>query len=153
MIRSSDLAALACAALFVPAFALAVDDTTVVIPYGDYIIEIAHIMGALAVALWPVAVALLPAPIRLAVSTIFGERLIRNARDYALNAVEGAAKGKTLTVDVGNQVIAELVNYAVREGAPWLVRALGGPEGIRKKAFRLLDLDETATADKLGVSQ
>jgi len=152
MFRLLRLAALACAAFIVPALAFAAEGTTVTISYGDYLIEVAHIVGTLGVALFPVAVAFLPAPIRLLVSAVFGEQLVRNARDYALNAVEGAAKGKTLTVDVGNQVLAQAVQYAVREGAPWLVRWLGGPEGIRKKVFRLLDLDEKASAAKLAVA-
>lgn len=150
MFRLLGLAALACAAFFVPAAVLAADGTAVTIPYGDYLIELAHIAGSLAVALFPVVIALLPAPVRLVVSAVFGEQLLRNARDYALNAIEGAAKGKTLTVDVGNQVLAQAVDYAVREGAPWLVRWLGGPEGIRLKIFRLLDLDEQASAEQLG---
>lgn len=125
---------------------------TVTIPYGDYVIEAAALIGDLAVALWPLAVAFLPVPVRLAVSAIFGERLLRNARDYTLNAVAGAAKGKVVTVDVGNEVLATFVNYVVREGAPWLVKWLGGPEGIRKKAFRLFDFEEAATAAKLGVA-
>lgn len=150
MFRLLGLAALACAAFFVPATAFAADGSTVTIPYGDYLIELAHIVGSLAVALFPVAVALLPAPVRLVVSAVFGEQLLRNARDYALNAIEGAAKGKTLSVDVGNQVLAQAVQYAVSEGAPWLVRWLGGPEGIRLKLFRLLDLDEQASAAQLG---
>lgn len=146
------LAALACAAFFMPALAMAAEGASVTIPYGDYLIELAHIVGSLAVALFPVTVALLPAPVRLVVSAVFGEQLLRNARDYALNAIEGAAKGKTLTVDIGNQVLAQAVEYAVREGAPWLVRWLGGPEGIRQKIFRLLDLEERASAEQLGAA-
>jgi hypothetical protein len=152
MFRLLGLVALACAAFLVPALAMAADSTSVVIPYGDYVIELAHVVGSLAVALFPVAIALLPAPVRLVVSAVFGEQLIRNARDYALNAIEGAAKGRTLTVDVGNQVLAQAVEYAVKEGAPWLVRWLGGPEGIRLKLFRLLDLEEQASAEQLGLA-
>jgi hypothetical protein len=152
MFRLLGLAALACAAFFMPSLAIAAEGTTVTIPYGDYLIELAHVVGSLAVALFPLALALIPAPVRLVVSAVFGEQLIRNARDYALNAVEGAAKGKTLTIDVGNQVLAQAVAYAVREGAPWLVRWLGGPEGIRKKLFRLLDLEEQASAAQLGLA-
>jgi hypothetical protein len=91
-------------------------------------------------------------PVRLAIGAIGGERLIRNAVDYGLNAVEGAAKGKTLSVNVGSQVLAEAANYAMREGAPWLVKRLGGPEGIRQKVFRALELSEQASAEKLGVA-
>jgi hypothetical protein len=150
--KSLVAAALACAAFFVPAAAFAAEGTTVTIPYGDYLVELAHIVGSLSVALFPLAIALLPAPVRIVVSAIFGEQLLRNARDYALNAVEGAAKGKTLRVDVGNQVLAQAVDYAVREGAPWLIRWLGGPEGIRLKIFRLLDLEEQVSAEQLGLA-
>ncbi|WP_404292760.1 hypothetical protein ACD578_10170 [Microvirga sp. RSM25] len=135
-----------------PALASAAEGTSVVIRYGDYLVELPQVVGSLAVALFPVAVALLPAPLRLVVSAVFGEQPIRDAGDYALNAIEGAAKGKILAVDVGNQVLAQAVEYAVRERAHWLVRLLGGPEGIRLKIFRLLDHDEQASAEELGLA-
>jgi hypothetical protein len=116
------------------------------------LVELPHVVGSLAITLFPVAVALLPAPLRLVVSAVFGEQLIRNARDYALNAIANAAKGKILAVDVGNQVLAQAVEYAVREGALWLVSWLGGPEGIRLKIFWLLDHDEQASAERLGLA-
>jgi hypothetical protein len=137
-------------AVLLPSAALAADGA-VLIPWGDYAIELAHIVGAVAVALLPVVLAFLPAPVRLAIAATGGERLVRNAVDYGINAVEGAAKDKVLSVAVGNAVLEEALEYALREGAPWLIRILGGPDGIRAKLFRLLNLEAEASAAKLGI--
>jgi len=138
-------------ALLIALPAFAADGTMVSIPYGDWLAETSHIAS---VVLTPILLGLLAkmtGPAGLFLRTFLGERLIRNAVAYAVNAVEGASKGKTLPVSVGSKVLAEAVQYALTEGAPWLVKTLGGPEGIKNKIFRALDLEETATAAKLGV--
>lgn len=143
------VAALACAAFFVPALAFAADAGVVVVPYGDLVSEVAHIASTL---ITPVALFLLAkmtGPAGLFLRTFLGETLIRNAVDYAVNATEGAAKGKTLSVPVGSAVLAQAVQYALDQGAPWLVKTLGGPDGIRDKVFRSLHLDEAASAAKV----
>jgi hypothetical protein len=55
---------------------------------------------------------------------IFGnarvELLLQNAIGYGLNAVQGAVKDKTLTVEVGNEVLAKALQYAVDNAPGWL---------------------------------
>lgn len=134
-----------------PAFA-ADAANTVVIPYGEYVTEVAHIASAVLVPLILWLLAGLGGPVGLFLRTFLGERLVRNAVDYAINATEGAMKGKTLSVTVGNQVLAEALRYATTQGAGWLVKSLGGPDGIRAKIFRALNLDEAASARAMAVT-
>lgn len=80
---------------------------------------------------------------------IFGnarvEMLINNAIGFGLNAVEGAVKGKTLEVNVGNEVLAKALQYAVDNAPVWLQSWAGGPEGLAKKIWGRLNLDDKAS--------
>ena len=80
---------------------------------------------------------------------IFGnarvELLLNNAVGYGLNAVEGAVKGKVLTVDVGNEVLAKALQYAVDNAPGWLQAWAGGPDGLAKKIWARLNLGEGAS--------
>lgn len=132
-----------------PAFA-AEAGTSVAIPYGDWIVGLAGLAAqVLTPALIAAAtglVAVLPWPLRLFLTANLVERLARNAVDYALNEVEGAAKGRTLSVDLGRAVLARAVGRAVAQAPGWLLEAAGGPSGIAEKVFRLLNLDPAASA-------
>lgn len=72
------------------------------------------------------------------------ELLLQNAIGYGLNAVAGAVKDKKLEVDVGNQVLAQALQYAVDNAPGWLQSWAGGPEGLAKKIWARLDLGEGA---------
>ncbi|WP_441280495.1 hypothetical protein [Tardiphaga sp. 862_B3_N1_1] len=80
---------------------------------------------------------------------IFGnarvELLLNNAIGYGLNAVQGAVKDKALTVDVGNEVLAKALQYAVDNAPGWLQSWAGGPEGLAKKIWARLNLGEGAS--------
>ena len=114
--------------------------------------EISHIASAVLGPLALVAVSLLPLPVQFAVKAIGGELHIRNVRDFALNAVKGAAKGKVLEFDLGNATLNLTVQRALDVGPAWLVKWLGGSEGIRAKVFRALDLDPALSARDMGVA-
>lgn len=124
--------------------------TVVVVPYGDWIVAAGQaftavllpvLIGYAVTALWRVAPWL-----QMFISTQLVERLIRNAADYALNSVQGAAKGRALSVDVGSVVIQRAVQRAVDQAPGFLVAKAGGAEGIAEKVFRILQLDDKATA-------
>jgi hypothetical protein len=144
-------AAIFVATIFMPALAFAADGA-VVVPYGDLLTELAHVVSPMILPLALLVIAKVPGPAGLFLRTFLGERLVRNAVDYAVNAVEGAAKGKTLSVPVGSAVFAQAVQYALDEGAPWLVKTLGGPDGIKLKIFRALDLEPDATVEKIATA-
>lgn len=134
-----------------PAHALpAADAAALVLPWGDAALALAQGLAAL---LTPVVVAALAAalarfggPLRLLVTDALVERLVRNATDYALNAVAGAVRGRRLTVSVGSAVIAQAVQRALDQAPAWLIRAAGGGEGVAQKVFRSLPLEAAATA-------
>lgn len=87
-------------------------DAALVLPWGDAVLALVQGVTAL---LTPVLVAALAAalarfggPLRLLITDALVERLVRNATDYALNAVAGAVRGRRLTVSVGSAVIARV---------------------------------------------
>lgn len=77
------------------------------------------------------------------------ELLLQNAKGWGQNAVKGATDGKTMSVDVGNAVLAEALQYALNNGSAWLLNWAGGPDGIAKKIWARLNLEPEASADKV----
>jgi len=58
--------------------------------------------------------------------------------------VNGAAKGKTLAVNVAVPVIAKGTQYVIDTAPPVVIKAAGGADGIAARIFRRLDLDDRA---------
>lgn len=126
-------------------------DTTVTLPFGAWINAIAptviEIAGAVLTVILAWAARLLPATLRSFISDAAmkqAEQLLERAVDYGINAVAGAAKDKTLTIDVGNQVIAQAANYVVTHGPAWLIDWMGGAAAIEQKIIARLPLEEAA---------
>ncbi|MGE7418761.1 hypothetical protein [Methylobacterium tarhaniae] len=140
---------LACA--IVPALAAevtTVGGTAAIVPWGEWVIAIAQ---TVLYALLPILVALLGDAIRkvapwamLFLTQARLQQMVTAVTDYALNAVEGAAKGKTLSVPVGSAVIAAGVQYAIENVPARVIAAAGGPEGIARLIFRQLHLEDKA---------
>ena len=120
-----------------------------VLQWGDSLAALAQgltsVLVPIAATVVTAATARFAGPVRVLVTTTLVERLVRNATEYALNAIAGAVRGRTLTVPLGSAVIAQAVQRALEQGAPWLVRAAGGREGIAEKVFRSLPLEDKAT--------
>jgi hypothetical protein len=91
----------------------------------------------------------LPENIIAMIGNARGELIISNAQNWANNAVKDATTGKTLTVDVGNKVLAEMLSYILNNGTPWLIGWLGGPLGIAQKIWSKLPLEANADASAL----
>lgn len=125
-------------------------DAVVVLPWGDGLVALAHALagltGPVLAAVVAALIARIAGPLRLLVTDALVERLVRNATDYALNAVAGTVRGRTLTVTLGSAVIARAVQRALDEAPAWLVRAAGDGPGIAAKVFRALPLEADATA-------
>ncbi|WP_207919298.1 hypothetical protein [Methylobacterium segetis] len=138
-------------ALLLPGTALAAaGPASAILPWGDALAAAAQGAGAamvpLAAAAATAALARAAGPLRLLVSSTLVERLVRNVGDYALNAVAGAVKGRTLTVPLGSAVIAAAVQRAADQAPAWLLREAGGREGLAEKVFRSLSLEAEADA-------
>ncbi|GJE59749.1 hypothetical protein [Methylobacterium trifolii] len=151
MIRMLTLAALALACASSPVLADAgAPATAVALPWGDWIVAFGQtaqaVLTPLLVALVTGLIARFAPMARYFVSKSVVEGMVRRVTDYALNAVAGAAKGRTLTVPVGSAVIAAAVQRAADQVPGFVVKAAGGLPGIAEKVFRRIALEEGATA-------
>lgn len=148
--------ALACllVSVLAPALAFAAEvaapSSALSIPWGTWVIELAHIASAVLV---PLAVTYFGLLLRRAspflsafVTNALIDRMINLAVDFALNAIEGVAKGRTVSVAVAPAVIALGAQRAVDSTLPWIVRRAGGVNGIAERVFRHLNLDPAADA-------
>lgn len=132
------------AILFAGPAAAATVSPSITIPWGDWAASLLMTVAALIVPLITWALRFLPAQLQALIRTVQVEQLLGKAVSYGLNATAGAARGKVLTVDVGNQVLAEAVHYAVEHGPDWADDWLGGEAGIRDRIIARLDLDQSA---------
>ncbi|CAO4184288.1 hypothetical protein [Methylorubrum extorquens] len=156
MIRMRLLAALALAWVTSPALTTevaTVADKAVILPWGDWLV-------APAVSLCdPVLTILLPisaASITWAARNVYPwaalflsqrrvEMRLERAVSFRRKAVNGAARGKTLSVNVAIPVIAKGTQYVIDIAPPAVIKATGGADGIAARIFRKLDLDGHAS--------
>lgn len=128
-------------------------DTTVTIPWGEWVQALLPILGdlilmALGLAL-TFAATVLPKPLYRVLMMLRAEQLLKRAVDYGLNATDRAAHGKKLEVDVANAVVYEAATYAV-EAAGDVVKWLGGETGLVKKLYARLDIEEDSEIPAVG---
>ncbi len=121
----------------------------VIVPWGDALAAaiqgIGSVVVPLAVTALMAALARIAGPLRVLITASLVEHLVRNVGAYAVNAVAGAAQGRTLTVPMGSLVIAGAVQRGLDAAPGWLIRAAGGVDGLGEKVFRSLPLAEEAT--------
>lgn len=126
--------------------AFAQDPTAVALPYGDIVVSLLGSVDQLiviavgSVATW--VIAKLPAALAAPVRMILTEQLLKRAVEYGIAATQGAAKGRTLSVNVANDTLAQAAQYAIDNGAPWLISWLGGENGVFRKLIARLDVDD-----------
>lgn len=132
---------------------VAPDATTVVVPYGNWLDAVLSnaqeiiVAGLLAVVAF--VLRKLPAGVADAFRTLRVEQLLARAVDYGINATRGAAKGKSLSVDVGSEVLAKAISYAVDRAPALLIEWLGGVESLKQMILARLNLDPEADADEV----
>lgn len=137
--------ALAAFIALIPVIAYAATDpNTVTVPIGSIVAEWSSAVGWLLASLVLYAMRLLPQNIVAILANARVDLLLNNAIGYGVNAVAGATKDKTLDVNVGNQVLAAAINYAIENSSGWLQTWAGGPEGLAKKVWGKLNLGEGA---------
>ena len=143
--------ALACAAvpftvLVSPAHAAA----GVTLPWGDWLTGLLQPVSAVLV---PLAAAAVTAGIARvapwAASLLTRDRVeaaIRAGAEYGQNAVAGAARGRTVSVDLGSAVVAAGARHVLTTAPAHVVRSAGGAEGVAARIFQTLPLDPQASA-------
>ncbi|MBP1180445.1 hypothetical protein [Methylobacterium sp. PvR107] len=148
--------ALACvalpfAALLSPAHAAgAVSARGVSLPWGDWLTGLLQPVSAFLV---PLAAAAVTAGIARvapwAASVLTRDRVeaaIRAGAEFGQNAVAGAARGRTVSVDLGSAVVAAGARHVLATAPARVVRSAGGAEGVAARIFRALPLDPQASA-------
>lgn len=129
------------------------------IPYGQWIEDLGDIAKSWLI---PTVLGMLtyvtgkyvPLPLRGIANNILrreAEQLLEKAIEYGINATAGAERDKTLTVDVGNEVLRKALNYALSNGWVKLIDFLDGPDGILQKLFARLDIPIESNADSFKV--
>lgn len=87
----------------------------------------------------------LPWWVRMIVTTQRIDRALATGAAYALNAVEGATAGKSISVDVGYAVLKVALERILGSTPAWLIKEMGGPKGISERLFRVFHFDETVS--------
>jgi hypothetical protein len=156
MTRMLLLAALALACVASPAMAAevaTVGDKPVLIPWGDWLVALAvSLREPILTILLPIIAAYIIQAIRkvypwaaLFLSQRRVEMMLEAGVGYGLNAVQGAAKGKALSVNVAVPVVVKGTQYLIDTAPPALIKEVGGPDGLAARMFRKLDLDDHAS--------
>ncbi|MER2251885.1 hypothetical protein ABS772_18365 [Methylorubrum podarium] len=130
-----------------------VGDKAVILPWGDWLVALAvSLREPLLTILVPIIAGYVIQAIRkiypwaaLFLSQKRVEMMLEAAVGYGLNAVQGAAKGKTLSANVAVPVIAKGTQYVIDTAPAAVIKAAGGADGIAARMFRKLDLDDGAS--------
>lgn len=151
MRHTAQTAALAVSLVLVLTVTVLAQDTTVTLPWGNWLDailgQIIMIAGTVATVIVAFALKFVPATLKAYVDEQRirqVEQLLQNAIGYGLSAVQGAARGKTLDVNVGNEVVATAAQYAIDNGPGWLINWMGGTSGLRDKIVARLPVAENA---------
>lgn len=118
------------------------ETTVLTIPYGEILTSLS---GYLAIALMgAVAWGLrkLPAEWSAIAKTAQVEQLLERAIIYGINSVPGAARGKTVEMNVGSRVLKEALAYALIHSSDAVRAFIGSPIDMAEKIWSRLELGE-----------
>lgn len=133
-----------------PAWAAeAIADSHITIPIGDWLSELLVPLFAAIAGIITWLIRKLPSAAKAWLDTLRIEQLLDRAIAYGLNSVAGAAKGRTLTVDVHLPVLAYVLQYALDRIPATLLKWVGGPTSLAEMIWSRLDVDDTATRPDL----
>lgn len=120
--------------------ALADATTSVSVPIGDILGTMAtYIALALSIAVtW--GLRFLPGQWASLAKTAQVDQLLHKAIAYGINSVAGAEQGKTLTIPVGNAVLAQALTYALQHGPELTLQFAGSPVDLAEKIWARLNL-------------
>lgn len=135
---------------------VAVPPTEVVFNWGDFVaILLANLAQPDSVAWTAFGLALtwlvtrLPGPLKFAYNMFRVEQLLRNAIAGAMNSTAGAVQGKNVNVDVGGEVLAKALQYAIDNGSAALIKWMGGPAGVQQKLIARIPTTEATIGEAL----
>lgn len=117
---------------------------TVTVPYGDWAASVVQFLGGIASFVITGFILTKAGPLGGLIKMMKIDQLLEKAVQYGINKVSGAVAGKALTIEIGNEVLREAVDYAVKSAPASLIEWAGGVEMIREKIIARLNLDEFA---------
>ncbi|OJX17964.1 MAG: hypothetical protein BGO82_17295 [Devosia sp. 67-54] len=120
-------------------------DTIVTVPLGNWTTNVLDIAGAILMAavasLVAIAARMLPDWLRPLVTTAVQAAIanfVRQGIAYAIQAIEGFDKNKTIDLNVGSAAVAVALRYVIEHAPGFLVGLAGGEEAIKDKIIALL---------------
>jgi hypothetical protein len=134
---------------------LTVPPTDVVLEWGDFVsIVLANVaktdpFWAFVLSAIGFVVLKLPAPLQWFWRMFQLDQLLLKSIDGAINSTAGAVKGKSLNVNVGSEVFAKALQYAIDNGQAALLKWAGGQDGIAQKLVARIPTDETVSGADL----
>ena len=127
----------------------ATDTAVVTIPYGSWLTSAAagiqEIVLSVIMAVIAFACRRLPAAVGAVIKGLLTQQLVERAIAFGVSTVAGATAGKTLSVPVGNAVLANALNYVVSHAPGWFLTWAGGEQAIRDHIIALLPMEEAAS--------
>lgn len=140
--------ALAAAALSFTSLAYAADgvDGRVDVPWGDWVGALAGLLGSIVASAALVALRNLPGMQQQSFIRDAVEQLLERAIGFGVNRVQGAVRGKQLSVTVGSAVAEEAAEYALRHAPQLVEKFIGDRAKLVEKILARLDLEEMAGA-------
>jgi len=134
-----------------------VPPTEVVLNWGDFVsIFLANVADPQSVAWTFVAAAIayvvarLPGPAMWAFNVFKVDQLLINALRAAINSTKGATAGQALSVNVGSEVLAKAIQYAIDNGQKWLIDWMGGRQGVEQKLIARMELADSVGGAELS---
>lgn len=116
------------------------NDNQIVIPWGNWLGDVAMFIGASAAAFVTFALRALPAQWAAMAKTARVDQLLERAIQYGANTVQGATKDKEMPVPIANDVLEMALEYALANGPKALLGWVGGEEGLRQKIIARLNV-------------
>jgi hypothetical protein len=139
------LAGLIFVILFAPAQAAeAAAAGSIRVPIGEWLAAAASLAAPVIALAYAWLLRQLPEQIVGILRTIRVEQILDKAITYGMNAVRGAAQGKTLDINLGSEVLAEAVQYVIDRAPAWVIEWTGGREGIAKMIAARLPMEPNA---------
>lgn len=129
-----------------------VQDPVVTIPYGQWIVAAQELATPLILAAIAFLLRALPESIVSIIRTAKVDQLLVKGIQAGINQVAGAARDKKMDIKIANEVVRKVVQYAVNEGPAWLIKWMGGPEGIKAKVIARIQVVDGQAIDPAAIN-
>lgn len=144
--RALQTFALAAVMMFVFTVAVFAQDTSVHVPFGNWIVEllpfVALAAGILLCWLLWLGIQHLPPAVRAFITPAVQaklDQLVYTGIEWGVQAVSGAVKNQEISIPVGNAVVAHAAQNVIDNADKAVIAAAGGADGIKKQIIAALE--------------